>query len=440
MTVRTGREFLAVPGPTTIPDEVLQAMHRPAVELYSPPLVELTDTLLRDLRRLFGTAGHAYIYIANGHGAWEAALTNVLSKGDKILVLASGRFGIDWGDAAARLGVEVEVLGGDWRRAVQPADVERRLRDDKGGAIKAILAVQIETSTGIVNDIAAIGQAIKTAGHEALFMVDTVASLGCVPFTMDAWGVDVAVSASQKGLMSPPGLGFAAANDRARAVHRKAGLRTPYWDWTAREADTHYRKYAGTPPEHLIYALRKALDMLFEEGLENAFLRHRLLAEAVRRAVAAVADRQGDRIQRHQTRRAVRYRDNRTSRWLSTRSTSARLLRDQMRRRARPRHRTPGRQSVSHRPHGLRQRPDGARHTCSCRDGTWRARYSARQRRRAGSSRVAERERKTGIGVSAQQAYSILMSAALTTLSHFAVSLRMRAVKRSCGNAITVSC
>jgi len=286
MTVRTGREFLAVPGPTTIPDEVLQAMHRPAVELYAPPLVALTDTLLRDLRRLFDTSGHAYIYIANGHGAWEAALTNVLSRGDKILVLASGRFGIDWGDAATRLGVDVEVLGGDWRRAVQPADVERRLRDDKGGVIKAILGVQIETSTGIVNDIAAIGQAVKNAGHGALFMVDTVASLGCVPFAMDAWGVDVAVSASQKGLMAPPGLGFAAASDRARAVHRKAGLRTPYWDWTAREADTHYRKYAGTPPEHLIYALRKALDMLFEEGLENAYLRHRLLAEAVRRAVA----------------------------------------------------------------------------------------------------------------------------------------------------------
>jgi len=286
MSVRTGREILAVPGPTTIPDEVLQAMQRPAVELYAPPLVELTDTLLRDLRRLFGTAGHAYIYIANGHGAWEAALTNVLSKGDKILVLASGRFGIDWGDAATRLGVEVEVLGGDWRRAIQPADVERRLRDDKAGAIKAILTVQIETSTGIVNDVAAIGQAIKAARHEALFMVDTVASLGCVPFGMDAWGVDVAVSASQKGLMSPPGLGFAAASDRARAVHRNAGLRTPYWDWTAREADTHYRKYAGTPPEHSIFALRKALDMLFAEGLENAFLRHRLLAEAVRRAVA----------------------------------------------------------------------------------------------------------------------------------------------------------
>jgi len=179
------------------------------------------------------------------------------------------------------------LTGEDWRRALRPAEVERRLRDDKGGAIKAILAVQIETSTGIANDIEAIGQAIKAAGHDALFMVDAVASLGCVPFEMDGWGVDVAVSGSQKGLMSPPGLSFVAASDRARAVHRNAGLRTPYWDWTAREADTHYRKYAGTPPEHLIYALRKALDLLFDEGLDNAFLRHRLLAEAVRRAVGS---------------------------------------------------------------------------------------------------------------------------------------------------------
>jgi alanine-glyoxylate transaminase / serine-glyoxylate transaminase / serine-pyruvate transaminase len=287
MTVRTGREFLAVPGPTTIPDEVLQAMHRPAVELYSPPLVELTDSLLRDLKRLFGTAGQTYIYIANGHGAWEAALTNVLSKGDKILVLASGRFGLDWGEAAKRMGINVEVLGGDWRRAVRPAEVEQRLRDDKAGAIKAILAVQIETSTGIANDIEAIGQAIKAARHETLFMVDAVASLGCVPFEMDAWGVDVAVSGSQKGLMSPPGLSFVAASDRARAVHRNAGMRTPYWDWTARETDTHYRRYAGTPPEHLIYALHKAFELLFGEGLDNAFLRHRLLAEAVRRAVGS---------------------------------------------------------------------------------------------------------------------------------------------------------
>ena len=284
MTVRAGREFLAVPGPTNIPDEVLQAMHRPAVEIYSEPLIALTDGLLRDLGKVFATATRPYIYIANGHGAWEAALTNVLSRGDKILVLASGQFAVAWGDAAARLGVEIEVLEGDWRHAVRPADVEARLRADKG--IKAILAVQIETSTGVANDIAAIGDAIKAARHDALYVVDVVASLGCVPFAMDAWGVDVAVSGSQKGLMSPPGLSFVAAGERARTAHRKAGLRTPYWDWTARDGESHYQKYAGTPPEQLLFALRKALDMLFEEGLDNVFLRHRLLAEAVRRAVA----------------------------------------------------------------------------------------------------------------------------------------------------------
>jgi len=286
MTVRAGREFLAVPGPTNIPDEVLQAMHRPAVEIYSEPLIALTDSLLRDLGKVFVTATRPYIYIANGHGAWEAALTNVLSRGDKILVLASGQFAIAWGDAAARLGVEVEVVEGDWRRAVRPVDVEARLRADKGGAIKAILAVQIETSTGVANDIAAIGNAIKNARHDALYVVDVVASLGCVPFAMDAWGVDVAVAGSQKGLMSPPGLSFVAAGERARQAHRKAGLRTPYWDWTARDGESHYQKYAGTPPEQLLFALRKALDMLFAEGFDNVFLRHRLLAEAVRRAVA----------------------------------------------------------------------------------------------------------------------------------------------------------
>ena len=285
MSVRAGREFLAIPGPTTVPDEVLRAMHRPAVDIYSGPLVEVTDSLLRDLGRVFRTEGRSYIYIANGHGAWEAALTNVLSKGEKILVLESGRFAIGWGDAAAGLGVEVEVLKGNWRRAVRPSEVEARLRKDKAGEIKAILAVQIDTASGVANDIAAIGQAIKAAGHDALFMVDAVASLACVPFEMDAWGVDVAVSGSQKGLMTPPGLGFVAANDRARGAHARAGLRTPYWDWTARDGTVHYQRYAGTPPEHLMFALRQALDMLFEEGLDNVFLRHRLLAEAVRRAV-----------------------------------------------------------------------------------------------------------------------------------------------------------
>ena len=286
MVVRAGREFLAIPGPTTMPDEVLRAMHRPALDIYSDTMVQLTDGLLRDLSRLFATSGNSYIYIANGHGAWEAVLSNVLSRGDRILVLESGRFALNWGHAAAAMGVEVESIKGDWRRAVRPAEVEARLRLDKEHKIKAILTVQVDTASGAYNDIAAIGAAIKAAGHPALYIVDAVASLGCMPFEMDAWGIDVAMSGSQKGLMTPPGLGFVAANDRAREVHKKAGLRTPYWDWTERDGPEHYRKYAGTAPVHLLFALRQAIDMVFEEGLEIIYLRHRLLAEAVRRAVA----------------------------------------------------------------------------------------------------------------------------------------------------------
>jgi alanine-glyoxylate transaminase / serine-glyoxylate transaminase / serine-pyruvate transaminase len=292
MTVRAGREFLAIPGPTTMPDEVLRAMHRPALDIYSDEMVTLTDSLIADLSRLFATKGRSYIYIANGHGAWEAVLSNVLSRGDKVLVLESGRFAIGWGNAARAMGAEVEVLKGDWRRAVRPEEVEARLRADKDHSIKAILAVQVDTASGAYNDIEAIGKAVKASGHPALFMVDTVASLGCMPFEMDKWGIDVAMSGSQKGLMTPPGLGFVAANDRAQAVHKKADLRTPYWDWSEREGVEHYRRYAGTAPVHLLFALRQAIDMLFEEGLDNVFKRHSLLGEAVRRAVSVWAEGQ----------------------------------------------------------------------------------------------------------------------------------------------------
>ena len=285
MVVRAGREFLAIPGPTTMPDEVLRAMHRPPLDIYSDTMVQLTESLLRDLSLLFGTKAQSYIYIANGHGAWEATLSNVLSRGDKILVLESGRFAVGWGQAARAMGVEVEGLKGDWRRAIRPSEVEARLRADVNHEIKAILAVQVDTASGAINDIEAIGKVIKAVGHPALFMVDAVASLACMPFEMDAWGIDVAMSGSQKGLMAPPGLGFVAANDRARAVHKTANLRTPYWDWTEREGPEHYNKYSGTAPVHLLFAQRQAVDMLLDEKLENVFLRHRLLAEAVRRAV-----------------------------------------------------------------------------------------------------------------------------------------------------------
>ncbi|WP_407177966.1 pyridoxal-phosphate-dependent aminotransferase family protein [Bradyrhizobium sp. STM 3562] len=292
MTVRAGREFLAIPGPTTMPDEVLRAMHRPALDIYSEQMVNLSDGLLRDLSKLFATKAKSYIYIANGHGAWEAVLSNVLSRGDKVLVLESGRFAVGWGNAARAMGAEVEVLKGDWRRAVRAGEVEARLRADKSHAIKAILVAQVDTASGVVNDVEAIGKAIKAAGHPALYMVDTVASLGCMPFEMDKWGIDVAMSGSQKGLMTPPGLGFVAANERAQGVHKTADLRTPYWDWTEREGVEHYRRYAGTAPVHLLFALRQAIDMLFEEGLDNVFRRHQLLAEAVRRAVAVWSEGQ----------------------------------------------------------------------------------------------------------------------------------------------------
>jgi len=292
MTVANGREFLSIPGPTNVPDAVLAAMQRPAIDIYSGEMIGITDSCLADLKELFHTQGQTYIYAANGHGGWEAAASNVLSRGDTVLVLESGRFALGWGEMAKMMGVEMEVLKGDWRRAVDPGAVTERLKRDKAHAIKALLIAQIDTASGVANDIAAIRMAMDAAKHPALLMVDCVASLGCMPFDMDGWGVDVAMAGSQKGLMTPPGLAFVAANDRARQVHKSAGLRTLYWDWTFREGEMHYQKYCGTPPEHLLFALRKAIDMLKEEGLPAAIRRHELLAEATRSAVAKWAEGQ----------------------------------------------------------------------------------------------------------------------------------------------------
>lgn len=293
MTVKEGRAFLAIPGPTNIPDEVLAAMHRPAIDIYSGEALDITDRLQAGLKRVFRTAGHVYIYASNGHGGWEAAVANCLSAGDKVLVLESGRFAVGWGQMAETLGARAEILPGSITRAVDPAAVEARLRADTAGEIKAVLVVQIDTAIGVVNDIPAIRRAMDAAGHDALLMVDTIASLGCMPFEMDGWGVDVAVAGSQKGLMCPPGLAFVAASDKAMAAHRAqgdTGLRSVYWNWTRRDGPLHYEKYCGTPPEHLLFALDRALDLLLAEGLENAFERHRLLAGAVHRAVELWAE------------------------------------------------------------------------------------------------------------------------------------------------------
>jgi len=285
--------FLAIPGPTTMPDQVLSAMHRPAIDIYSQEMVDLTNSLLDDLSRLFATTGRSYIYIANGHGAWEAALSNVLSRGDRVLVLESGRFAAKWGVAAGLMGAETEILPGSWQSAVSVEALEMRLRADSSHRIKAILVAQVDTASGVCNDVEAIGRAIRAAQHPALYMVDAVASLGCIPFAMDEWGIDVAVAASQKGLMTPPGLGFVAAGGRALAAHHNASLRTPYWDWSDRDSDQHYNKYGGTAPVHLLFALRRALDMIAEEGIDNVLRRHRLLAQATRHAIAAWAHKDG---------------------------------------------------------------------------------------------------------------------------------------------------
>jgi len=288
MSLSHGRNLVSIPGPSVIPDRVLRAMSRSMPNIYEGPLVELSQSILDELPGIARTAGHGFITIANGHGAWDMALANTLSRGDKALVLESGRFAVGWGEQASMLGIEVEVLAARPRRAVDPAAVETRLRADTGHEIKAILVVQVDTASSVWNDIAAILRAIDAAGHPALYMVDCIASLGCMPYEMDEWGVDVTVGGSQKGLMVPPGLGFTWANEKAMAAHARAGLRTAYWDWTRLiEGESHYFRYAGTPPVSHLYALREALDMIAEEGMENIWARHRVFGEAVRAAVDA---------------------------------------------------------------------------------------------------------------------------------------------------------
>jgi alanine-glyoxylate transaminase/serine-glyoxylate transaminase/serine-pyruvate transaminase len=294
MSLRYGRPLVAIPGPSVIPDRVLNAMHRAMPNIYEGDLVEMSKGILGEVGSIARTRGESFIAVTNGHGAWDMALSNTLSAGDKVLVLESGRFAVGWGEMAAVSGVEVEVLHASPRRAVDPAAVEERLRADTGHRIKAVLVVQIDTASSVWNDIAAIRRAIDAAGHPALYMVDCIASLGCVPYEMDEWGVDVTVGGSQKGLMVPPGLGFNWANEKAMEAHRTAGLRSGYWNWTKRLSEgSHYWRYCGTPPISHLYALREALDMISEEGLENVWARHRVFGEAIRAAVEAWASPNG---------------------------------------------------------------------------------------------------------------------------------------------------
>ena len=275
------------PGPTNIPDRVLRAMHQPAVELSTPAFVAMCRTCISDLGNIFRIAPgqEVFLYPANGHGAWEAALTNTLVAGDRVLVPVTGPFPLAWGRIAAAIGVEVEELPGNWRSGVDPAKVEQRLREDSKATIKAILLVHTDTATGITSDVEAIAKVVDILGHPALLMVDAVASLAAVDFRMSDWNIDIAIGASQKALMSPPGLSFTAVSERALALSDEVGTFRFYWDWRMRQSEKWYDWFCGTAPEHLLFALREAIDMVLEEGLDAGFERHQRLADAVRAAV-----------------------------------------------------------------------------------------------------------------------------------------------------------
>ncbi len=277
-----GRPYLAIPGPSVMPDAVLRAMHRAAPNIYAGELPEMMPGLMQDLRRVARTAHHVAMYIGNGHAAWEAALSNVINPGDVVLVLATGRFGIGWGEMATGLGAAVELM--DFGRAA-PIDLDQvaeRLLADKAHRIKAVMGVHVDTSTSVRNDIAGLRAALDAAGHPALLMADCIASLACDRFEMDGWGVDVMVTACQKGLMVPPGLGFVFFNDRAEEARAQVARVSRYWDWTPRAHPEEFFQYhGGTAPTHHIYGLRTALDMIHEEGIEQVWQRHAVLARAI---------------------------------------------------------------------------------------------------------------------------------------------------------------
>ena len=281
----TGHEFLHAPGPTHIPDRVLAAMHRQPYDLVDKRLKEIAHSCFADLAGVFRTKGRVFIYASNGHGGWEAALANICVPGDAVLIPEVGHFSNNWADHARALGLEVVSLQGDWRHAIDPDEIEAVLRRDTDKRIKAVLAVQVDTGTAVASDVAAVRAAMDAAGHPALLVADTIASLAAMPFEMDEWGVDVAIAASQKALMCPPGLAILAVNERAIRTAASLPLRHRYWDWKTRMAEENYRSFCGTMPEQLVFALRAALDIIAEEGMPAIFARHRRLAGAVHRAV-----------------------------------------------------------------------------------------------------------------------------------------------------------
>ncbi len=289
MPIARGRQFLAIPGPTNVPQRILRALDRSPMDFTTPEFAEVAKEVQFGLRRIYKTEHDIFIWASTGHGAWEAAIANFYSPGDKVLICETGAFSEWWKEMAGLFGLDAEYLQGDWRMGIDPDQLEERLKADKAHEIQGIGVVHNETSTGLTNDVAAIRKAIDAAGHPALLMVDTISSLGSMDFRMDEWGCDVVVGGSQKGLMQHAGLGMLGVSPKA--IHRAEKATTPrrYWDVRrSMQAPIHMRN-PGTAPAHFFYGLKEAIDFLEEETLDGVFARHARLAEGVRQAVAAWA-------------------------------------------------------------------------------------------------------------------------------------------------------
>ena len=288
MKHQAGRHFLQIPGPTNVPDRVLRAIDSATVDHRGPEFQEVSKEVLAGLKQVFKTRGHVVVFPASGTGAWEAALVNTLSPGDRVLMVETGHFATLWHGMATRLGIKPEFIKGDWRHGADPAAIEERLAADKGHELKALCVVHNETSTGVTSRIADVRKAMDRAKHPALLMVDTISSLASIDYRHDEWGVDVTVAGSQKGLMLPPGLSFNGISEKALAASKSAKLPRSYWSWEEMIAPNKDGWFPYTPATNLLYGLRVALKMLLEEeGLDNVFRRHDRLAEATRRAVRA---------------------------------------------------------------------------------------------------------------------------------------------------------
>ena len=284
---RAGRHFLQIPGPSPVPDRVLRAMDMPVLDHRGPEFQKLGMKVLAGIKTIFKTKSHVIIYPASGTGAWEAALVNVLSPGDAVLMYETGHFATLWKTMATKLGLKPEFIGSDWRAGADANLIEKRLKEDTGHAIKAVCVVHNETSTGSISHIDQVRRAIDAAKHPALLMVDTISSVGSVDYRHDDWGVDVTVGGSQKGMMLPPGLSFNAISEKALAVAKTSKTPKLFWSWEEMLPANKNGFFPYTPATNMLYALSTALDMMHEEGLDNIFARHLRHAEATRRAVQA---------------------------------------------------------------------------------------------------------------------------------------------------------